>query len=115
MMEVQQCGDAVIGSISAEEFNQKLKSGEYTLIDIRTEMEYQQERIADAPNINIASRDFEAKLNELDKNKKYLIYCFSGSRTQMGLRIMQALGFKEVYDLSGGIQVWKMSGFDTIS
>ena len=114
-MEVQQYGDAVIGSINAEEFNQKMKSGDYTVIDIRTKMEYQQERIADVPNINIASRDFEEKLNELDKDKKYLIYCFSGSRTQVALRIMQSLGFKEVYDLSGGIQVWKMSGFDTIS
>ncbi len=115
MMEIQQSGDAIIGSINAEEFNQKMKSGDYTVIDIRTEMEYQQERIADVLNINIASRDFEEELNELDKNKKYLIYCFSGSRTKMALRIMQSLGFKEVYDLSGGIQVWKMSGFDTIS
>jgi len=114
-MEDQQDGEVTIGSINAEEFRQKMESGDYILLDIRTEMEYQQERIADVQNINIASRDFEEKLNELDKDKKYLIYCFSGSRTQMALGIMQSLGFREVYDLSGGIQVWNMSGFNTIS
>ena len=114
-METQQSSEVKIGSISAQEFKQKMESGDYIVLDIRTEMEYQQERIADVQNINIASRDFEEKLNKLDKNKKYLIYCFSGSRTQVALRIMQSLGFREVYDLAGGIQVWGMNGFETIS
>jgi rhodanese-related sulfurtransferase len=114
-MEDDQNNTVKIGSIAAEEFNQKLESGDYILLDIRTEGEYRQGRIADVQNIDIASRDFEKKLNELNKDKKYLIYCFSGSRTQMALRIMQSLGFVEVYDLSGGIQVWSMSGFNTIS
>ena len=114
-MEDGQDSAIKIGSIAAQEFNQKLESGEYILLDIRTEGEYRQGRIADVQNIDIASRDFEEKLNELDKDKKYLIYCFSGSRTQMALRIMQSLGFREVYDLNGGIQVWGMSGFNTIS
>ncbi len=106
---------ANISSIDAQEFKQKLDSGEYSLIDIRTEMEYKQGRIADCPNIDIYSQDFENKIKELDKNKKYLIYCFSGSRTKAALSLMQSLGFEEVYDLSGGIQVWGMHGFDLIS
>ena len=114
-MTDQQNGEVMIRSINAEEFNQKLESGDYTLIDIRTEMEYQQGRIADVQNINIASRDFEQKINTLDKDEKYLIYCLSGSRTQVALGIMQSLGFKEVYDLSGGIQMWRMGGFELVS
>jgi len=115
MTEDKQNSEVKIGSINAEEFNQKMESGDYTLLDIRTEMEYQQGRIADVQNINIAARDFEEKINALDKKEKYLIYCLSGSRTQMALGMMSSMGFREVYDLGGGIQMWKMNGFNLIS
>jgi rhodanese-related sulfurtransferase len=109
------CDNFVSGTLSPEEFKKKLDSGEYDLIDMRTHDEYMNERIADVPNIDIYEDDFNDRLNYLDKEKKYLIYCRSGNRTKMGLNRMKAYGFKEAYDLEGGINAWKEAGFPTIN
>jgi len=108
------CENMISDSISAMEFKKKVDSGEYNLIDIRTRDEYMDERIADVPNIDIYEDDFDERLGYLDKEKKYLIYCRSGTRTKMGLQRMRALGFPEVYDLSGGIKEWKKANLETI-
>jgi rhodanese-related sulfurtransferase len=109
------CDEFVSGTLSPEDFKEKLDSGEYDLIDIRTHDEYMNERIADVPNIDIYEDDFNDRLDYLDKEKKYLIYCRSGNRTKMGLNRMKAIGFLEAYDLDGGIKSWKDSGFATIN
>jgi rhodanese-related sulfurtransferase len=109
------CDNFVSDTLSPEEFKEKLDSGEYDLIDIRTHDEYMNERIADVPNIDIYADDFNDRLNYLDKEKKYLMYCNSDNRTKMGLNRMKFYGFKEAYDLKGGINAWKEAGFPTIN
>jgi rhodanese-related sulfurtransferase len=109
------CEDFISGSLTVDEFKEKLDSGEYILIDIRTPDEYNEERIADVPNIDIYEDDFNDRLNYLDKERKYLIYCRSGNRTKMALNRMKAYGFKEAYDLDEGINAWKEAGLPTTS
>jgi len=53
-------------------------------------------------------------LNNLDKNKTYLIYCRSGARSGSALDIMAELNFREVYNILGGINQWKAEGFPTV-
>ncbi len=109
-------GDDIISeSIDAMSFKEKLDTGEYILIDIRTQEEYENERIADVQNIDIYSNNFDARLDILDKDKKYLIYCRSGHRTKLGLQRMRMLGFGEVYDLVGGIDEWNKNIFEVIN
>jgi rhodanese-related sulfurtransferase len=70
-----------IRSISAEEFNTYAQTGEYILIDIRTEMErtpqYGGVIFENSINIDFYKADFMKELDKLDKTKKYLIYCRS--------------------------------------
>ena len=94
-------------TISKEEFKEKLESGEYELLDVRTLSENQQRNIAGAKLIDIQQPDFEQKINALDKDKKYLLYCASGMRSKSAGMFMDSLGFKEVYDLEGGIFNWE--------
>jgi len=113
--QASECDEIISESVSVEIFNQKIDSGDYIIIDIRTEMEHEKERIADMQNnIDIFSEDFDKELNKLDKNKKYLIYCHSGSRTKMGLQRMRTLGFDEVYELEGGIVAWKIKNLPVV-
>ncbi len=109
------CDSKIISeSIEPLKFKQKIGSGEYVVIDIRTPEEHQEEHIdTKQQNIDIYADDFSDEIKKLDKNKKYLIYCRSGSRTKMGLNRMKAFGFNEVYDLSGGINTWKENKFPT--
>ena len=41
-----------------------------------------------------------------DKNKIYLVYCRSGSRSVAACQILESVGIKNVYNLTGGISSW---------
>jgi len=51
--------------------------------------------------------DFEARLNRKNKNQTYLFVCRSGGRSARAARIALANGFKEVYNLEGGMLEWR--------
>jgi len=97
----------MLETISAEDFKNKLDTNEYVLIDVRTQAEHDQKKIAESEVIDVYEPDFMEKMTSLDKDKKYLIYCLSGARSGQVLGIMSQMGFKEVYDLSGGIADWR--------
>lgn len=101
-------------TISMPGFKKKLDANNFVLIDVRTEIEHETENIPGSQFIDFYEKDFKKKLNVLNKKQKYLIYCHSGARTSIALRLMERLGFKEVYELKGGITAWKSSGFKVI-
>lgn len=87
---------------------------DFEIIDVRTPQEFAGEPIENATNIDFYSEDFQDMLNNLDKDKTYLIYCRSGGRSGSALDIMAELNFKEVYNISGGINRWKSEGLPTV-
>ncbi len=87
---------------------------DFVIFDVRTPAEFGGEHIENATNIDFYSEAFRDMLNNLDKNKTYLIYCRSGGRSGSALDIMAELNFKEVYNILGGIILWKTEGFPTI-
>ena len=50
---------------------------------------------------------FIDKVNVLDKNKFYYVYCRSGARSAQAVQLMRDLGFSETYNLIGGILKWE--------
>ena len=98
--------DIKIWSLWVSEFKEKIKE-DYIIIDVRTFMEVQQWRLECMDMIiDCYLSDFTIKIDKLDRNKKYLLYCRSGSRTWMTLNLMKDLWFKEVYDLWWWIINW---------
>ncbi len=83
---------------------------EFVILDVRTPEEVSQGYIDGAINIDFYSKTFRRDLNSLDKDKVYLIYCRSGRRSGRTLKIMEELGFKEVYNMVGGIKAWVKEG-----
>lgn len=49
--------------------------------------------------------DFGSKINEFDKNEKYLIVCQKGPRSYEAARMMRNAGFKDVAYIAGGAQM----------
>ena len=76
------------------------------LIDVRSPEEYNSGHIDDAVNIDINQVDFKEKIQGFDKNKPVYIYCHSGGRSNKASKIMEELGFKTIYDFSGGWKAW---------
>ncbi len=86
----------------------------FVILDVRTPEEFAEERIEDTINLDYYADTFEDELNKLDKNKPYVIYCRSGMRSGATLDLMKELGFKEVYNILGGIIAWKADVLPTI-
>lgn len=102
---------AAFESVTPAQFEALAASGEYTVIDVRTEEEAAGGKvIANAKVIDYYKPNFRDELAKLDRNQQYLIYCRSGNRTGDTLKIMKSLGFTKVRDLKGGKNAWEQSG-----
>ena len=69
------------------------------ILDVRTREEYLSGNIPNAINIDVLSQDFKSKIDMLDKNKEYLIYCRNGNRSSIASSIMSTNGFINIYNL----------------
>jgi rhodanese-related sulfurtransferase len=75
----------------------------YQLIDVRFEEEYETLHIPGA--ILIPLNIFREGMDNLDKNKKYVIQCRSGKRSRVAASLMSVQGFDAV-SMQGGIIKW---------
>ncbi len=110
--------DTIFQQISPQEAYELIQSHQddpdFMIIDVRTPGEYEEGHMEDAVNINYYSDTFRDQLDQLDKDKIYLIYCRSGSRSGAAFEIMKELEFMEVYNLQGGITQWINEGFPVV-
>jgi rhodanese-related sulfurtransferase len=103
-----------IRNVSAQEAYEIIKGNDIVIIDVRTGEEYSTEHLMNAVNIDVNSSGFRGRLELLDKTKKYMIYCASGSRSGIAAEIFAELGFENVYAVEGGIAAWKAAGYEVV-
>ena len=103
--------EEVFADISALEadslINAHKDDDDFVILDVRSESEFNAGHIEGAILMNFNSGTFEDDVDTLDKDKIYLVYCRSGSRSAQAVGIMQQLGFKRIYNLSEGIIGWQ--------
>lgn len=88
---------------------------EVQLVDVRSLKEYNAGHIDDAINIDIADKNnFKKEVSKLDKNKPVYIYCHIGGRSNQASRVLKKLGFKKIYDYSGGWKDWNKQKTSTV-
>lgn len=90
-----------IPCINPNEFEALAESGKYVVIDVRRPSEIQQTRLRFAKSLPLA--DFTNRLNQLDRNEKYLVCCAGGYRSMIASSIMKAAGIETVLNVSGGV------------
>jgi rhodanese-related sulfurtransferase len=90
--------------MAPEEFREAAKSA--VVLDVRTASEFDAGHIAGAENIDMYQPEFAEELRALDRERKYCLYCRSGSRSNMAVRLMEQLGFQEVGHLENGLLDW---------
>ncbi|HJY63246.1 MAG TPA: rhodanese-like domain-containing protein [Ignavibacteria bacterium] len=97
-------------SVDSLRFEELANEQNVVILDVRSKFEYGGDKIAGAQNISYSAADFNSRIEQLDRNKTYLLYCASGSRSAGACRIMKDKGFKKIYNLAGGIDHWKSEG-----
>ncbi len=92
-------------------YAEKLKTTQNPqLLDVRTPEEFASEHIDNATNVNWNGSDFETKAATYDKSKPVFVYCKVGGRSAQAANKLAEMGFKEIYNLDGGIMKWNASG-----
>jgi thioredoxin 1 len=99
-------------NLSAPEFDTQLKSKPTApLVDVRTPDEFSKGHLQNALNIDCNGTSFDTEIAKFDKLKPIFVYCLSGGRSGQAASKMRADGFKEVYELQGGIMKWRGANF----
>jgi thioredoxin len=94
--------------LSAKAFSEKInETPNSTIIDVRTPEEFSQGHIENAHNINWNDDLFETEIKKIDVEKPVFVYCLSGGRSSAAISKIKSLGFKEVYELKGGMLKWR--------
>lgn len=90
-----------INRISVAEY-QKLKIDKinFQLIDVREKAEYEAQNIG---GLSLPLSIINNKIEEIPKNKKVIVHCQSGKRSEQAIRLLQIKGFDNLWNLEGGI------------
>jgi len=95
-------------SLEAKDFKEKIENTSNAIIlDVRTPEEFAEGHLANAQNIDWNAAESEQTLSSLDPTKAYFVYCLSGGRSASAANYLREKGFKEVYELSGGMMKWR--------
>lgn len=79
------------------------------IIDTRTAMEFTYEgKLENAVLLDfLKPRIFKREIQKYDRDKKYLVYCAVGRVSEPACELMASLGFKNVYEMVGGLKAWQ--------
>lgn len=93
--------------ITVQELKEKLdKKEDFVFIDVREKHEYEEFNLG-AKLIPLG--DFQGAIEDFEdqKDKEIVIHCRSGARSGMAQSLMQAAGFTNVRNLTGGVLAWQ--------
>jgi rhodanese-related sulfurtransferase len=95
--------------IKVAEF-EKRRAKKAPVLDVRSPEEFAKGHVTGALNADIHSPDFAAKAAQFDKKKPILVNCHLGSRGVIAAAELSRLGFKNVFNLEGGLDAWEKAG-----
>lgn len=105
-----------VSEITGEELESKIQSySDLLLVDIREKEELEQGLIPDAKAL---PRGFlELKIEEMapKKDQEIVLYCAGGTRSALGAKSLQEMGYQKVHSLIGGFNNWSREGRATIT
>ncbi len=104
-----------VKEIDAEEalviIDEKKGSPDFVILDVRTAEEYSGGHIEGAENIDVKSESFKDEVGRLDKSKTYIVHCRTGRRSETAVKVMEEMGFADIYWMQDGIVGWQDAGY----
>lgn len=85
-------------------------SSDIVLIDLRTKEEYDKGYLEGSVSIDFRQADSPAKLEALDREKRYILYSKGSTEGLMAFELMKELRFENVHVITGGFDEWKAKG-----
>ncbi|MCO5384060.1 MAG: rhodanese-like domain-containing protein [Methanosarcina barkeri] len=101
-----------------------IEKGDVFVLDVRTPAEFNSSHLEGANPIPVSNASgsnlnsdqlLKARINEVPKTKKVLVYCRTGRRSDAASTILANAGYSQVYNMAGGITSWIDSGYPVVS
>jgi phage shock protein E len=111
------CSTSTAGATNMDvlEFSKKITESGVVILDVRTPGEFAEGYIEGARMIDFQGGSFETEIASLDKDVTYAVYCRSGNRSGKAVKIMQDAGFRNLYNLEGGVIDWANQGMPLVN
>ena len=110
-----QLANSMIIEIEPKEFSEMVVNSEDILvIDVREKWERAVSKISPSCHIPLgefSSSDEPILPDKCSKEKKVMLYCKAGVRSRMACEVLKEHGFKNLFNLSGGILKWEAEGY----
>jgi rhodanese-related sulfurtransferase len=110
--------DSNIEDVTCEEAFKMIKENknkpDFVILDVRTPEEYAEDHIEGSRNVDYNSPDFTNKIEGMNKNSTYVVYCRSGVRSSNAANIMSKVGYNKIYNVLGGIMECKSKGMTVV-
>ncbi|MFM7177544.1 MAG: MBL fold metallo-hydrolase [Bacteroidota bacterium] len=86
--------------ISPEQFSQEFKAKESMVVDVRRESEYAAQHVDEAYNKPLAY--INEWINAIDPHQHFFLHCAGGYRSMIAASLLQARGYRNFSEVSGG-------------
>lgn len=94
--------------LSTDLFEKAIMGINAQLVDVRTPAEYKKGHVKNSLLADWKNRpEFETQTKSLDPSKPVYLYCSAGVRSHAAALWLREKGFKQVYELEGGMNKWK--------
>lgn len=110
-------------NVNVKEASEMVKEDDIFILDVRTPSEFNSSHLKGATlipltntiGLNLKSDQLlETRIDEVPKNKKVLVYCRTGRRSEAASKMLANAGYLEIYNMVGGINAWKDEGFPVV-
>jgi hydroxyacylglutathione hydrolase len=99
---------AKIPAMGSEELARRLADGSATALDVRGHSEWEAGHIPGVRNIPLGL--LTDRLDEVPRDRTIVVHCQGGGRSAIAASLLQAHGFEDVINLSGGFREWERAG-----
>jgi hydroxyacylglutathione hydrolase len=98
-----------VDQLSVEAAASRIASGEARIIDVRNDTEWDEGHIPGAEHVTV-ERLTRGDTNGLDRAQPLITTCAAGYRSSLAASLLKRTGFRDVSNLTGGMDVWEASG-----
>ncbi len=97
-----------VTSVAADDFAEKFKNGDLTVIDVRKPTEFDEGHVEGAKNLPLDH--ISDLMAEFPKDEPMYLHCAGGYRSMIASSILKARGFDNVVNVEGGYGAMKKAG-----
>jgi len=102
-----------IKEISPNDAMHEAGCGAATLIDVRSDEDWNAGHARGAKHLNRGEIEVEIEEQAPDLDQRIICYCGGGSRSALVAESLQKMGYRNVRSMTGGFREWKAAGLPT--